>query len=144
MSDMLNKLEKNILRNAIINAKDCNIKPEEVPEWGCTVYLREWNGKDRSMFWSRSIRANENGAEVNWDTLFDNQVLAVAMSLCDEEGNKLFDTTDKDLTVLAAKKGDVIQRLYTKSIEINGLAANSVEEAAKNSLPAQSEDSIST
>jgi hypothetical protein len=95
------------------------------------------------MFWTKSIRASEAGAEVNWDTLFDNQVLVVAISLCDEDGNKLFDTIEKDLAILAAKKGDVLTRLYTKAIEMNGLTAKSTEEAAKNLSAIRKDDSTS-
>jgi len=130
-------------RNEIINAKDCKTTQIDIPEWGGAIYLRKWTGKDRSMFWSKSIRASEAGAEVNWDTLFDNQVLVVAMSLCDEEGNKLFTTSDEDLAILSAKDGDVLQRLYTASIELNGMTAKSTEEAAKNLSAIQKDDSTS-
>jgi hypothetical protein len=130
-------------RDAIVGVKDYGLKEVEVPEWGGSVYLRKWTGKDRSLFWSKSVKASDEGAEMNWDTLFENQTLVVAMSLCDENGDKLFTTTEEDLAVLGAKDGDVIQRLYTESLLINGLAQISLEESAKNSSPAQSDDSIS-
>ena len=130
-------------RDAIIGIKDYGSKEVEVPEWGGSVYLRKWTGKDRSLFWSKSVKASDEGAEMNWDTLFENQTLVVAMSLCDENGDKLFSTTDEDLAILGAKDGDIIQRLYTESLLINGLAQSSIGEAAKNLNAVQNDDSIS-
>ncbi|MDD5006654.1 MAG: hypothetical protein PHS33_09175 [Candidatus Omnitrophica bacterium] len=119
-------------RDEIINIKDCKITAVEIPEWGGTVYLHKWNGKDRSLFLRESIRKNDDGAGVNWDTLFDNQVLVVALSLSDENGAKLFSTSPEDLEILSLKDGNVIQMLYEKSLILNGLAQKSLEEAAKN------------
>jgi len=119
-------------RDEIINIKDCKVTAVEIPEWGGTVYLRKWTGKDRSFFLSKSICESDDGAGVNWDTLFDNQVLVVALSLCDENGAKLFTTSTEDLEILSSKDGNVIQMLYQKSLLLNGLAKESIEGAAKN------------
>jgi len=128
-------------RDAIVNIKDCKVTAVEVPEWGGTVYLRKWTGKDRSFFLSKSIRESDDGAGVNWDTLFDNQVLVVALSLSDENGAKLFSASQEDLEILSSKDGNVIQMLYQEALILNGLAKKSLENAAKNLNPVQNEDS---
>jgi hypothetical protein len=119
-------------RDEIINIKDCKVIAVEIPEWNGTVYLHKWTGKDRSFFLSKSICESDDGAGVNWDNLFDNQVLVVALSLCDENGAKLFTTSTEDLEVLSLKDGSVIQRLYEQSLILNGLAKKSLGDAAKN------------
>jgi hypothetical protein len=130
-------------RDEIINIKDCKVKTVEIPEWGGTVYLHKWTGKERSLFLSKSIHENDGGAGVNWDTLFDNQVLVVALSLSDENGTKLFSTSSEDLEILSSKDGNVIQMLYKEALLLNGLAKESVEEAAKNSESIPKSGSIS-
>ena len=130
-----------LTRDSIINIQDYDLKEVQVTEWGGSVYLRKWSGKDRSYFWSKSIIADESGAKVNWDSMFNNMVLAVSLSLCDGLGCRLFSNSDKDLAILGSKNGDVIQRLYSEAISMNGLAADSLNEAAKNSENIPSSDS---
>jgi len=128
-------------RDSILNARDFGLKEVEVPEWGGEVYLRKWSAKDRSAYISKSVNVDEGGGHVNYETIFDGQVWAVAMSLCDEEGKRLF--TDDEIDLLAAKNGDVIQKLCEEVFKLNGLAEKSVEEAAKNSESNPKSDSIS-
>ena len=130
-------------RDSIINRKDFGLKEVDVPEWDGSVFLRKWSGKDRSLFLSKSVDLSDDNPKVNWDTMFGNQVLAVAMSLCDENGEKLFSTTQEDLDILATKNGNVIQTLYEEALILNGLAKKSLEDAAKNLKPVQGEDSTS-
>jgi hypothetical protein len=75
---------------------------------------------------------DEEGGHVNWDKIFDNQIIAVAFSLCDENGTRLFSDSEEDLKILSSKNGEVIQRLFDEVLIINGLASKSKEEAAKN------------
>lgn len=119
-------------RDSIINAKDFGMEKLDVPEWGGEVCLKKWSAKDRNAYLSKSVNVDETGGHVNWDTVFDNMVLAVALSLCDENGIRLFTDSPEDLKILADKDGSVIQKLYEQTLIINGLAKKSIEEAAKN------------
>jgi len=130
-------------RNAIKNVNDRKTATINVPEWGGDVYIRKWSGKDRSMFFQKSIKGSNEAAELNWDTLFENMTLVVALSLCDENGVALFTTKQEDIDILASKDGDVIQKIYQESLILNGLAKRSLEDAAKNLNPVQKENSIS-
>jgi len=128
-------------RDSILNARDFGLKEVEVPEWGGTVYLRKWSAKDRNAYIAKSVNVDEGGAQVNYETIFDSQVWAVAMSICDEDGKRFF--TDEELDLLAAKNGDVIQRLCGEVFKLNGLAEKSIEEAAENFENVPKSDSIS-
>lgn len=129
-------------RDSILGARDFGLKEIDVPEWGGTIYLRKWSAKDRNAYIGKSVNVDEDGSgHVNYEAIFDSQVWAVAMSICDEDGKRLF--TDDELDLLATKNGDVIQRLCEEVYKLNGLAEKSVEESAKNSESNPKSDSIS-
>lgn len=131
-------------KEAILKAPITGLKQIEIPEWGGSIYLRKWSGKDRNKFLAASVSISGNGdVEVNYNSLFDNMVKAVALTLCDETGLRLFDDSEEDVSLLGNKEHDVLQRLYNESIELNSLKAGSVEEAAKNSSAILNEGSIS-
>jgi len=119
-------------RDSIIAVKDFGIEKIDIPEWGGEVCLKKWSAKDRNTYLSKSVNVDETGGHVNWDTVFDNMVLTVALSLCDENGDRLFADSQEDLKILSDKDGSVIQKLYEETLIINGLAKKSIEEAAKN------------
>lgn len=135
----------NLTKDAIIQAQDFSLVPMDVPEWGGRIYLRKWTGKDRALFFSKSIRPEGDSAGIDWDTLFDNMVLAVALSVCDEGGSRIFNTSEADMSLLGSKNGDVIQRIYTEALKINGMGQDAVEDAAKNSttIPNESSSTLS-
>ena len=54
------------------------------------------------------------------------------MSLCDEGGKLLFDTSPADLEILKGKSAIVLDRLMEKALQISGLGADAVEDEAKN------------
>ena len=130
-------------RDAIVNMNDRKIVLINIPEWGGDVFIRKWSGKERSLFLSKSIKADGNGAEVNLDSLYDNMALVVAMSLCDEVGTRLFTAEQEDIAILSSKDGEIIQRIYQEALVLNGLAKKSIEDAAKNSESVPKSDSIS-
>jgi hypothetical protein len=130
-------------RNSIISIDDRKTISIDIPEWGGNVLIRKWSGKDRAVFVAKSIKADNSGAEINWDTLYNNFALAVALSLCDENGDRLFTSEQADIDILASKDGAVIQKIYQEALVLNGLAKKSIEDAAKNFNAIQSEESIS-
>jgi hypothetical protein len=130
-------------RDSIIGAKDFGVEKFSVPEWGGEVCLKKWSADERNTYTKKSIEMDEEGGHVNWDTIFDNQIVAVALSLCDESGARLFSDSEEDLKLLASKNGEVLQRLFEKVLLMNGLAEKSTEEAAKNSGSTPKSDSIS-
>ena len=131
-------------REAILNARISNLKTIEVPEWGGSVYLRKWTGKDRNRFLEDSVKISSGGdVEVKYDKLLDNMLKAVALSLCDETGTRLFEDSEEDIALLADKEADVLQMLYDEVMALNALNSTATADAAKNSSAIQRGDSIS-
>lgn len=106
------------LRETILAADDRKPVKLPVPEWGCDIFLKPLNGHERS----RIVRA----ASSNDSTLYG---LAVVLSACDEQGNKLF--TEQDIPALNEKSGAVLDRVATVIVKANGLHPGA-EDDAKN------------
>jgi hypothetical protein len=64
-------------------------------------------------------------------------VYAILATAADADGNRIFTTDDYDL--IASKHADVVLRLGKACAEFNKLVGTPVEDAKKNSEPAQNE-----
>ena len=127
-------------RQEILNSRNFGIKEIDVPDLG-KVSIRKWSGKDRAKFLQASITVESGNVDVKYEKIFDNMSLVVASSLCDESGVRLFN--DDEIDMVSEMNADIIQTIYQESLSLNSLAPKSVEEAAKNSKPFLSENSIS-
>ena len=123
-------------RQEILNSRNFGIKEIDVPDLG-KVSIRKWSGKDRAKFLQASITVESGNVDVKYEKIFDNMSLVVALSLCDESGVRLFN--DDEIDLVSEMNADIIQTIYQESLLLNSLAPKSVEEAAKNSTPAQSD-----
>ena len=128
-------------REQILAQKNFGIKEIEVPELGGNVYIRKWSGKDRAKFLQASISVDGGSVDVKYEKIFDNMSLAVALSLCDETGARMFN--DDEVELINELNSDAIQSIYQSALELNSLIQKSLQEAAKNSNAIQSEDSTS-
>lgn len=79
-------------KEAILNAKDTRQEVAEVPEWGGHVCIRAMSGAERDDF-----RAAIEGAETSLVGKFEAPLLA--LTLVDEEGNRLFPLMTSKLCV---------------------------------------------
>jgi hypothetical protein len=57
----------------------------------------------------------------------------ISMSVCDSEGNKLFE--QEDIELLKKKDSEAIKNIFSKCMEINGIGSDSVSKDKKKSLP---------
>ena len=105
------------LRDLILKANDTPLEPIEVREWGCTVYVKALTGTQRSQL-LKSVQAG--------GTVYG---LAMVASLCDQEGNQLFNPADID--ALNEKNGKVLERLSAFIVKLNGLHGEAIDEAKK-------------
>ena len=112
-------------REAILKAQDLEVVAVSVPEWGGSAHLRVFSGIERDAI-GAFYRDNEaNGYE-------GLREFVCALSLCDEGGKLLFDTSPADLEILKGKSAIVLDRLMEKALQISGLGADAVEDEAKN------------
>ncbi len=89
--------------------------PLEVPEWGCTVHLKPFNGYERRRFVKNAHTGNVLYGEV------------MRQTLCDEHGHPLF--TADDVDALEKKSGKVLDRVGGVIMRLNGIGVDAVDEA---------------
>lgn len=95
----------------------------EVPEWGCTVLIREMSVSDRT----RIFKAAYKGDEIDFEALYTTMIMLTAHD--PETKARLFD--EDDIPALAQKSGVVVERLGKIAAEVSGLDKEAVEEAKK-------------
>ena len=122
----------------ILEAKDLRTQIVNVPEWGGDVLVRLLTAAEReeiTSIWTQ--HANADNATKS--TLTSDAMLL--RCTVDEAGNALFD--DADLPALKGKSSMAISRVIDAALALNAMAADSVEDAAKNSRADQIGDSSS-
>jgi len=100
----------------------------EVPEWGGKVRIGVLSVAAANAIFDKEV------SDVN------PMVRLVGACLVDKHGERLF--TEKELGELLCKNAAVIQRLWKKACEVNGLNVK-IEDAVKNSASDPGEDSSS-
>ena len=105
------------LRELILAANDRPLRAVEVPEWGCTVYLRPLNGNGRVNL-LRALASNKN------DAVYGD---ALVYAICDADGNAVF--TKDDIAALNDKNGQVLERLADELVKASGAGPGAIDEA---------------
>lgn len=124
-----------LTRDAILAADDLTLEPLEVPEWGGTVYVRGLCGRDRDSYELRLAVARQRGQVED----FPMRAEIAVRCLVDSAGNRLFGPGD--VSALAEKSADVLDRVYDKAARLSGMEPEAVEEEGKGSPPAPGGDS---
>ena len=118
-----------LTREQIFGSKDLGLERQEVPEWPGedgdpgVVFLRVLSGTDREAMeriWTETEEKIVPNAREKM----------LVRTMCDEEGTRLFE--DDDIELLALKNSIALDRLFRRSMQMNGLSKTSVEDAAKN------------
>lgn len=133
-------------KEAILSADDLVKELVEVPEWGGAVYVRALTGAERdafeqSMVEMRTVRQGRKQETVREMRLQNIRARLCALTICDEEGNRLF--TDADVQALGRKSASALNRVFQVAQRLSGLTDEDVEELAGNSDEIRSDDSSS-
>jgi hypothetical protein len=104
-------------KQTILQVVDAGIESVEVKEWGTTVYVRTFSGKARDKL-DKFIasKCNDEGKLVDPTGI---KVMAVLLSLCDENGKLIFE--DGDFDALQEKNANAISTIYDASAKLNAL-----------------------
>jgi hypothetical protein len=128
-------MSRNFLgRRDLLALADRAVEELEIPEWSTWVRVKAWDGATRwrvLQAWPQSRERREN----LW-------ALVAALSLVDEEGERLF--TDADLGELAKKNARALDRIFTVALRLNGLEPGARESLGNDSRPMQNGDSTSS
>ena len=115
-----------LTRADILAAKDFEVVAVDVKEWGGSgqVGIRTFDAATRALL----LKPAKDGKMPD-----DWMEQVVAASACDETGALIF--TAQDLGELSKKSAVVLERLFTASIELNGLSDSSKEKILGESTP---------
>lgn len=126
-----------LTREAILKARNIEIREVDVPEWGGTVFVRGMTGIERDIYEESMIRQRGRNTELN---LKNARAKLVALCTVDKEGNRLFGDEDvKELGKLSAK---ALDRVYAVAQELSGISDKDIEEITKNSEEESGGDSF--
>lgn len=127
-----------LTKSSILAADDLKTEDVDVPEWGGTVRVSAFSGRERDAFEESLVRGDGKDRKVD---LTNMRARLVALTVVDESGQKVF--THDDVDLLGAKSGAALDRVFSVAQKLNGLSGADVEELTKNSNGAPSADSIS-
>lgn len=119
-------------RDEILKTPDLPREEVEVPEWGGTVYVRSLTAEEKDQF-EMIFLGEEGKAKSRKDALRNIRARLVALTSCDEGGNRLF--TEEDIPALGKKNARAIDRIFTVAQKLCGMRNEDVKELAKNSDP---------
>lgn len=108
-------------KEQIEKADDRPTKEVEVPEWGGSVRIRVWSGKERER-----VEQMTNGKSVQQCV----RAAIAAMSIVDENNRPVF--TQEDIQRLAEKSGTALERVLNAALELNAIRDQDIEAIAKN------------
>ena len=110
-----------LTKSTLANVDDFRYEVVPCPEWGCDARVRGLSAADQA-FVSRLV--NDKKTE-------DIAINVVIRGVVDENGNRIFDSGDKDM--LKLKSYAVIDRLAKKILELSGSGdPDAVDNARKN------------
>lgn len=118
-------------RNAFTLVDDADYAVVEIPEAGegATVRVRSISGDQRSRFWARLAIDEKPGAPSG-----NHRALACAMGMVDDKGALLFANETEGAAIIGKKHPEIIERIYTKVMELSSMTKASRLAAEKKSL----------
>jgi hypothetical protein len=125
-------------KDAILKAQDMVTEEVPVPEWGGSVLLRTISGTQRDSFEDKSMIQKGESRKLN---LINFRARLLALCIVDDSGRRLF--SDGEITLLGQKNAAVLERLFDKARDMNGMSDKDVEELTEGFGNDPSEDSTS-
>lgn len=110
------------------------LKEVEVPEWGGSVFIRPLTIHEQAKLADLGTRYEKSSVV---DRMKNCTLRLVQWSVCDEQGNPLFEAGD--LEPLMSKAASAFLRLQDAILALSGLTEESRKELEKNLLSAPSD-----
>lgn len=114
-------------RDAILQANDLPTERVEVPEWDGEVIVRGLTAAERDQFEQSIVETRGKDTRVNLRNI---RAKLVALTVVDEEGNRIF--RDEDVELLGRKSATAINRIFEVAQRLSGLRPEDVDELAGN------------
>ncbi len=117
-----------------IFATSLRLKEVEVPEWGGSVFIRPLTIHEQAKLADLGTKYEKSSVV---DRMKNCTLRLVQWSVCDEQGNPLFEAGD--LEPLMSKAASAFLRLQDSILALSGLTEESRKELEKNLLSAPSD-----
>lgn len=119
-------------RDAILAARDIEVREVFIEEWDTHVRVRGLNARERDDY-EASIMT---GKGKNRDVLTRNmRAKLIVRCVVDEAGKPIFG--ERDVEALGEKSAAALEKIFDVARELSGLAENDMEELLKNSASGQ-------
>lgn len=128
-------------KDAIAGVVDTTFEVVEVPEWGGSVRVKSLTATERDAFEASLVAGEGKNRKAN---LANIRAKLVASCLVDEVGNRLFLDASAGASVLGAKNGAAMDRIFTVCQRLSGMSPADIAELEGNSGPDLSASSPST
>jgi len=121
-----------LTRDQILNADDLKYEEMDTPEWGGVVRLKVMTGIERDDFEQSVFDMKGKDTKVNLKNFRAKLLVKV---IVDEAGKRVFE--EADIERLSLKNSKVLDKLFNKAQEINGIGQKEVTELTGNSEASQ-------
>lgn len=119
-----------LTKDEILAMVDLEIQPVFIPEWkNKCIYVKGLTGTERDEF-EESVYLSKSGGD-SGNNFKNFRAKLVAMTACDENGNRLF--TLDDTEALGKKSAAALERIYKVAEALSGFRKKDVDELTKNS-----------
>lgn len=110
-----------LTKDAILGIKDLDIKEHFVEKWQMPVYFLQLSAAAAEKWMSKLGAKNAKKDGNPSDKMVHIRAELLVITMCDADGNLLFDNTPGDIAAIEAKANDVLNDLFAASAEFNGL-----------------------
>jgi hypothetical protein len=117
-----------LTRDQILNADDLKYEEMDVPEWGGLVRIKVMTGMERDDFEQSVFDMKGKDTKVN---LKNFRAKLLVKTIVDDQGRRVFE--ESDIEGLSRKSSKVLDRIFNKAQEINGIGQKEVAELTGNS-----------
>ncbi|HPU35056.1 MAG TPA: hypothetical protein PK184_20370 [Phycisphaerae bacterium] len=118
---------KLLTRDDILNAQDLPTERVAVPEWSGEVIVRGLTAAERDAFEQSIVETRGKNTRMNLKNI---RAKLVAMTVVDEQGNRIF--SDEDAELLGKKSAAALDRIFSVAQRLSGLRPEDVEELVGN------------
>lgn len=127
-----------LTRDGILEQKDLPVEDFDVPEWGGMLRIKTMTGAERDHFEASLVDQRGGKQKMNLQNM---RARLVALCAIDEHGGRLFKADD--VAKLGMKSAKILDRVFEKCQEMNGLSDKDVEDLTQGFPDDRSEDSTS-
>lgn len=116
-----------VSKETILQFKSKPTQTVDVPEWGGVIHVRVMSGAERDAYEDETYTLNGKDVALNRRNA---RARLLVKCISDQDGNRLF--TDSDAKTLGEQPADVLDKVYTVALKVNGFTKQDVEDLEKN------------